>query len=245
MKLNAIMKSSPLGLLSENYLAALQAHFDHGQKASLEVAENIGREAVAMGMETLDLASVHHHAPAQLLTTDGGADSCENLTACAAAFFTEAITPIEETHLSALKANANLRQLHAALDERMLELEESNRDLKRQSAERVMLETSLRNSQQATGQLLKESRILEKHLQVMAHQILSAIEDERHKMSLLLNDEIAQTLLGINIRILALKTHIASNHTELAREIADTQRLVEDSTHRISCLAHEFSHPHE
>ena len=241
MKLVAIMKKSPLSRLSDTYLAALQAHFDHGQQAGLGAAEEIGREAVAIGLETLDLARIHHHALAQLLTTDGGAGNRESLTVCAAAFFTEAIAPIEETHRAALKANADLLQLHAALDERMLKLAEANRELQQQEAERAMAETALKNSQQTSGQLLKGSRILERHLQVMAHQILSATEAERHKMSLQLNDEIAQTLLGINIRILALKKDIAAYHAALGQAIADTQRLVEDSTQLISRLAHEFS----
>ena len=64
-------------------------------------------------------------------------------------------------------------------------------------------------------------------------------------MSLQLNDEIAQTLLGINIRILALKKDIAANNADIGREIASIQRLVEDSTHIISRLAHEFSIHHE
>ena len=79
----------------------------------------------------------------------------------------------------------------------------------------------------------------------MAHQIISATEDERHKMSLQLNDEIAQTLLGINLRIRALKKDVATNQAKLAQEIADTQRLVKDSTYMISRLAHEFTNQHE
>ncbi len=48
-------------------------------------------------------------------------------------------------------------------------------------------------------------------------------------MSLHLNDEIAQTLLGINIRMLALKKQIATSNTSLTTEITTTQRLIEDS----------------
>ena len=245
MKLIAIMNASPLNRLSDTYLAALQAHFDHGQQAGLGAAAELGRSAVALGLETLELARIHHHALAQLLTRGGGADCHEDLTARAADFFTEAITPIEETHQAALQASADLLQLQTALDERMLKLAQANRELQQQVAERATAETALKTSQQASGVLLEDSRILEKHLQLMAHQILSATEAERHKMSLQLNDEIAQTLLGINIRILALKKDIAANNADIGREIASIQRLVEDSTHIISRLAHEFSIHHE
>ncbi len=245
MKLKVIKNTSPASQLSDAYLAALQARFHHGQLAGSRAAEEIGRESVAIGLETLDLARIHHQALAQLLATDGDASTREKLTACAAGFFIEAITPIEETHRIALKANSDLQQLHALLDERMVKLAETNRELQRQVAERTTVETALRNSQQTSSQLLRDSLIQEKHLRAMAHQIISATEEERHKMSLQLNNVIAQTLLGINLHILALNKDVATNQAKHAQEIADTQRLVEDSTHMIRRLTHEFSNQHE
>ena len=100
------------------------------------------------------------------------------------------------------------------------------------------------NSRRTSGQLLGDSRIREQHSRVLAHKTLSAIETERHQMSLQLNDEIAQSLLGINIRILALKQHLAANRADLGQEIAATRRMVEDATHIISRLAYEFSNQH-
>ena len=239
------MNISPTSRLSDAYLAALQAYFDHAHQAGLGAAQEIGRESVAIGLETLDLARIHHQALAKLLAANGGSGTREKFTACAAGFFTEAITPIEETHRIALKANSDLRQLHAVLAERTVKLAEANRELQQQVAEHATVETALRNSQQTSSQLLRDSRILENHLRAMAHQIISATEDERHKMSLQLNDEIAQTLLGINLRILALNKDVATNQAKLAQEIADTQRLVKDSTYMISRLAHEFTNQHE
>jgi len=64
-------------------------------------------------------------------------------------------------------------------------------------------------------------------------------------MSNQLNDQIAQNLLGINFRLLTLKMQVATHHTNLTREIATTQRLVEDSARIIRRLAHEFSTCHE
>jgi signal transduction histidine kinase len=64
-------------------------------------------------------------------------------------------------------------------------------------------------------------------------------------MSLQLNDEIAQALLGINIRLLALKQQVATSHANLTCEIAATQQLVEGSVNIINRLAHEFSSQHQ
>jgi len=237
------MSKSPSSQLSDTYLAALHTHFDQGPQASLQVAHAVGREAVALGLETLDLARIHEHALTQLQQL-GSAQPCD-LSARAAGFFTEAITPIEETHRAARKSNADLLQLQAALDERMLNLAAANRDLQQQVAEREVTESALRESQRASVRLLEDSRMLEKELQHMARKILSATEAERHKMSLQLNDEIAQTLLGINLRILALKNDVAANHSDFTHEIDATKRLVEDSAKIISRLAHEFTIQHE
>jgi len=83
----------------------------------------------------------------------------------------------------------------------------------------------LKKSEHATGKLLEESRLLERQLQAMAHKILLADEETRRKMSLQLNDEIAQPLLGIHVRLLALKIEAEANHTSLTKDITATQLL--------------------
>ena len=63
--------------------------------------------------------------------------------------------------------------------------------------------------------------------------MLVAQEDERKKISLELQDEIAQTLLGINVRLLSLKQEARSNTKGLKNEIASTQRLVAKSARSV------------
>ena len=239
------MNKSPLNRLSDAYLSALRTHCEQGPQPALQTARGIGREAVRCGLETLDLAKIHHRALAHLLGPGAASGSREDLTARAAAFFTEAITPIEETHRDTRQANADLHQLHATLDERMVRLAAANRELQQQVAERAAVESALKASQRSAGELLNDSRVLAKQLQLSAHQILTATETERKKLSLQLNDEVVQILLGINIRILALKKVVASNHVDLAGEIAAARRLVENSANIIRRLAHEISYPHE
>jgi signal transduction histidine kinase len=79
----------------------------------------------------------------------------------------------------------------------------------------------------------------------MTRQILAANELERKKMSLQLHDDIGQTLLGIHVRLLALKKEVATKYTGLNQEIATTQRLVETAVKTINQFAHEFGIPHE
>lgn len=239
------MKISPMNRLSDKYLAALRAHFEHGPRVSLKAARQIGSAAVAAGLETLDLARIHEQALRQLLLPDAAADRRAALTARAAAFFTEAITPIEQTHRAALQTSADLIHLHETLDERTLDLADAGRELHKQVTARAAAKSALEDSQRTTDELLKRSRNLEKHLRALTHESLSAAEAERRRLSVQLNDEIAQSLLGVHIRILALKNEVAANHTNLARKIAATRSLVDASAKTLSRLAHEFSIQHE
>jgi signal transduction histidine kinase len=81
--------------------------------------------------------------------------------------------------------------------------------------------------------MLTESRSLESGLRAQTREILLAQENSRLKTSLHLQDEIAQTLLAINIKLLAMKAAAKANARHFANEIANTQRLVRDSAKKV------------
>ena len=87
---------------------------------------------------------------------------------------------------------------------------------------------------------LEESLELQKCLRQLTHRVLEAQEDERKKLSHELRDEIAQTLLGINVRLLSLKQGDRSNIQSLKNEIASTQRLVVKSARTVQRYAHKL-----
>ena len=235
------MKEAQLSQLSDQYLAALRTYFEQGPDASLQGAQDLGRAAVASGLETLDLAKIHDRALAALLLPGCSSETREDLTKRAAAFFTEALIPIEETHCRAQEAAADWDQLNATLKQRTRDLADANRELQQQITGRETSEEAFRNSGLASSQLLKDSQALEAHLQQMARKIFSTTEDERKKMCLQLSDEIVQTLLGIKLRMLALNKEIAAHDEIRTKEIAFIQRLVEDSAEIVNRFAHEFS----
>ena len=81
---------------------------------------------------------------------------------------------------------------------------------------------------------------MQKHLRRLTHRILSAQEDKRKQISRDLQDEIAQTLLGINVRLLTLKKEAAIDANGLEKEIASTQRFVDKSVKSIKRFARKF-----
>ena len=227
--------------LSRRYAAALQEHLKQGPRAGLQSARRLGRQAVAVGLETLDVASIHEEALATL-ESSGNRDG---LLKRAEIFFAEAITPIERTHHAALKANLNLSRLNQTLRRRTAELAATNRSLKQGIIRRRTVEKALKKSGAHSEKLLKESRQLQKHLQRLTHTILAAQEDKRTKGSHDLRDGIAQTLFGINVRLITLQKEASLNADHLKKDIASTQRLVDKSVGSIERFAHEFGKPHE
>jgi signal transduction histidine kinase len=227
--------------LSRQYEAALHEHLRQRPGANLQPARGLGRQAVAIGLETLDVARIHESALATLKS------SCkrDGIIKRAEIFFAEAITPIEKTHRAALKANLRLNQLNKTLGRRTVDLAASNRSLKKGIVQRQAVEQALKQSTGHYARLLMESRRLQQHLRDLTHQILSAQEAERKKISRELHDEIAQTLLGINVRLLTLKRGAMVNSDGLKKEFASTQRLVKRSVQTMNRFAREFGKHHE
>jgi len=229
------MKQKITGL-SQRYVTALRKHLEQGPRASLLPALGLGRRAVALGLETLDLARMHERA----VTTLALSTRKDGFMARANIFFTEAITPIEETHQAARKAKTHLRQLTEKLGRRTVELAATNGQLRRGIVRRKIVEAALKKSGERYARLLKDSLQLQEGLRQLTHQVLAAQEEERQKISHELQDEIAQTLLGINVRLLSLKAEARINTRGLKNEIAGTQQLVAKSAQSVRQAARKF-----
>ena len=229
---------------SEDYLAALQTYTGQSAPERFESAHALGRAALKLEMQTLEVAKLHDLAVASLPQQEADAGQRESLIAMAAKFFRETINPIEQTHPAVREVEADIQEMHLALAQRTTDLKNSHWKLKVQTTERKAFAALHLQKDQAFNQLMADSKLLEEQLQAMARSTLSANEAERKTMSLQLNDEIAQALLGINLRLAALKNLIASTQANLNKEIAIIQDLVERSVKLIKHLSHEFnSHP--
>jgi signal transduction histidine kinase len=228
---------------SRRYQAGLQKYLSGGATARLALARRLGEEAVVLGLETLDLARIHEIALAALVQPGYSSTARNRMSNQAKIFFAEANLAIEETHFAAVESAGQVRQLHATLSRRTEELAASRRGLRRGIRHRKAAQQNFKKRAAQSAQLLEQSRQLQEQLRRLTRQIFSSQEDERKKMSRELHDEIAQSLLGINVRLITLKRDALANGTDLRTDLGGTQQLVEKSMQTMRRLAREFTRP--
>lgn len=214
----------------------MRKHLKRGSHTSLQPALELGRLAVALGLETLELARIHERVLALLKSPNQPNETARK----GELFFSEAISPIVETHRAAKQSKIDLNRLNIALNRRTLELASTNRQLQRGIIRRKSVETALKKSGEHYSRLLNDSLQLQEGLRQLTHQVLAGQEDERRKISRELQDEIAQTLLGINVRLISLKQEARLNTRSLKNEIASAQRLVVKSAKSVRQVARKF-----
>ncbi len=116
---------------------------------------------------------------------------------------------------------------------RLAVLAASNQKLELEIIRRQAVEEALQKNEQHQIQLSEQAR----HL---SHQILHAQEEERKRISRELHDEIAQTLVGINVHLAALAQQVGDSPKGLQQKIARTQQLVEKSVDVVHLFAREL-----
>jgi signal transduction histidine kinase len=222
-----------LNRLAQHYETGLAKQLRQKDGAGLPEALAVGRQAVVLGLETLDLARMHEQGIIKL----GLTNAAPAVMRRAQKFFTEAITPIVETHRAARESRTSLNRLNELLARCTAELAVSNRKLKLGIVRRHQVEAALKKNGANYSRLLKNSRQLHDGFRQLTRQVLAAQEDERKKISRELENEVAQTLLGINVRLLTLKQEARNNTAGLKNEIASTQRMVANSVKSVQVVA--------
>ncbi len=112
-----------------------------------------------------------------------------------------------------------------------------NDALELEVSRRKVTEKSLRESKRRQSRLLMESQEMQKQLRLLSREVLHVQEEERKRISLDLHDEIAQTLVAINVHLASLARDAAEGSDRIYGKIIETQKLVEqsvDSVHRFA-----------
>jgi len=227
---------------STRYRTALVKHLKQGRGAGANprLVQALGHQAVVLGLETLDLATAHEAALATLISPNDSSKHRNSIVNRAREFFTAAAVLIERTHRAAVGADALIHQLNQTLVQRTQESVASTLLLKQSIAHRRAAEAALKKSKLNHAELLAESHRLLKHVRQLTHTCLIEQEDDRKNVSRELQDDIAQFLLGIHIRLLTLKESMKISTASLKKELGSAQRLVQESTKKVKRFAHDY-----
>ena len=220
--------------MAQQYEAALRNYLKRDGQPRLRLAQAVGKLAVALGLRALDLARLHDQA----LSKFGPAVTQNPIPGHRAdAFFAEVFTELEQTTAPARKAAVRSEQLNKQQLERTIDPVSSSRIRKQGFAGRKALKDALKKKTGHCASLVAESRGLQRSLQSLTRRLLSAQENERSTMSKTLHDNVAQAMLGIQIRLAHLKKEAARNTTGLKKELTITQRLVRKSVQTLERVA--------
>jgi chromosome segregation ATPase len=224
---------------SQRYQAALNAFLRRGADADARPAARLGRQAAALGLETLNVAKVHERVLNATPPPKGAVAARRDRHAAARRFFAETLVPIERTHRSARKAEDRVKELTRTLQQRKRETAASQRKLKQGIVRRQSAEAASHDVDRERVRLLKESDKLQRRLRHRLRKLMVLQEAGRRKHSRRLRDEIAQTLLALDVRLLALKEAGLAGLQKLSKEIAEAQGLVRQSEETLTRLAHD------
>ena len=230
--------------LARSYLGALRKRLSQNGHSSAEPALRLGRRTVAIGLETLDLARIHEEALAALVRSGTLVGTKAGNARRAGRFFAEANAPIEEHRRAPGRSEADFIRLEADLRKRTEALAAADRQWQQGVARRKAMEEANEKRRVLHKACLDESLRLQKRLRRLTHRVLAAQEDDRKAISRQLQDEIAQTLLGINVRLLTLQKEARGRTKRFKNDIASTRRVVVASATIVRRAARKLS-PHE
>ena len=89
--------ADPVERLRRNYTPAFLAHLAQQDESTLRSAYELGREAVAGGLSTLDVVQVHHAVFYDVVSTARHVDEIPALLDAATTFLVESLAPFEMT----------------------------------------------------------------------------------------------------------------------------------------------------
>jgi hypothetical protein len=215
-------------ILAERYATALEGHLAHPRPDRVQALAELGREAVALGIEVLGMARIHEAALNALAPP-----LVRSQAARAAQFFDEVTAPLMEHSRSARSCRIALTLAGAALNRRTSELAASRRMLQRGLVQRRKLEASLKSHHQAHAALLGESLRIQDELRQLTRRMILVQERQRRYIGQQLEDEIAQSMIGINLWLTSLKSEAGMNASRLKDGLAQARRQVLASVRKV------------
>lgn len=224
-----ILMKAILIKFSKDYQMTLDKHLKAGSRASLKPATALGREAAALGLDTLDMVRIHEKA---LLEFEPSAMRGKKISQ-SEGFFMETISPIEQTHSAAQVLQDKISRTEEELAKRTKKLAFSILSIKKGEDRQKLIQAKLKKNQSSQAGQLKQSISLQKNLRQMTHKLITAEDSKRKELGQKIHNEISQNLIGIYIYLLVLKKEALRNGKSLKKEIANAQLLVNHTSRSI------------
>ena len=202
-------------LLSAGYLAALRFHVEKGSPETLQAAQDLGRNALKNGINTLKFANMHDQALALLLSVEPCLIRQKEFKRIAVDFFSETNMPVG-SDLRALGADSGDP---GQLNSKFFPATEKDR--------RIM---SLRMSDEIAQTLLR----INNWMIALKNEIATHSVNHNHEIAMIQqmvgdSTEMIQCFNDINLKLASLKSESLITASELQKMIASTQLLAEES----------------
>ena len=227
-----------LTIVAQAYLSALREYLLLGSRVSLQPALELGCRAFVLGLQPSELSGMHHRALAKLKLPAGAAISVKR----AGRFLKDALIPLVKLNHTGCQGKERIKHLNRSLNQKTAQLNTTKSQLQEGIAKREILEMELSIKTNLLGTLLRESLELQDGLRKLTHGAFTAQEKERRRLSRELRNNIAQTLLGLNVRLINLKHEAKHKVHALKHRITATQRVVAGSVKTMRQLARKNQH---
>lgn len=221
------------------YESALRSHLEDGSCADPLLIKQTGGQILTSRFPLPDFAKLHEHILVMGLLPACTARKRPALIRDAGNFFAAVIGTAAAGKAGA-RDETHLDKAIQSLSGHTVELASANHLLGLEIIQRKKAETALRKSEQHVVESLGKCELLRKQLRGLSRRILTAQEEERKKISRELHEVVSQALVGINIRLAALKVETGINAKGLDRNISRTQKMITKSANIVHRFAREL-----
>ncbi len=208
-------------------------------------ARSLGREAVSLGLETMDLVRIHGQTVAAQIARHPFSGSLGEWIHRADTFFAKTLAPIETLNQTTAKMTARIRSLKRVLRQRTRAAAVTAQRHKKSIRRRQASEAALERSKLQETKRRAEMRRLQTDWRQRIGNMFAAQEEEEDKTSRIVFNGLFQTLLGIQVRLLALEKRVVANAAIGQKEIDRTEGLIKHITHTLHGQTNPFQkNPH-
>lgn len=156
-------------------------------------------------------------------------------------FFRDVIRPLLARVAVISRSRLATSRLELRLKRRNAELESTRARLQRSVLVRQRLQATLKRSGDQNSRLLAQSLRMQEVFRQTTRRVLIRMEEERGKVSRQLHDDVAQTLLGINVRLISMRKDASDQSRWFRNRMASTRRLVGQSAKSMKSMALRLS----